>query len=480
MKCSITVIVLFLLFYCRTFTESTISNKENQFLKTQDPMQQEKIIIEMYEKKDQVPENQKDEFVNFFKNKDLDVAKEKLQELYYDPNFSQQKESIFTYSLKNLDDKNVSFVREELKKNVELYTPSLKHELLQLGTKEAATIFLDQIYLGREKLDAEIIHLFKNTQYVESLPVLINSIENHDYVEESFSAISEFRVEEADTFLVNVATDWNYPYREFGIAYLYKIDNKPLAISVYKNVLKNQIQKQRLVVLSLKGLEELYDFLEETDKEELKILLKKIKSQYPEIPLNQYRFSSLLEDLVPTKPKEVTTETPTTPNSSDVSKDQKLKREPIEKRKEIVVTKNEQKKEKIELNQTIKLKPKAIEKNKKYLQDLEKKFYVLFGEDGRQILIKINNALLTYSTSNSEKAKFVQKSYEVCFHVTDQEKILQSLKEGLMIHYSFHCIMKFIDKQYARNDLRIFALQEIFVLRRKEAEILIKNKKDFL
>ena len=103
----------------------------------------------------------------------------------------------------------------------------------------------------------------------------------------------------------------------------------------------------------------------------------------------------------------------------------------------------------------------------------------MFGEEGKQILIKINNALLTYADSNSEKAKFVQKSYEVCYRVNDQEKIRQFLKQGLLLNNSFRCIVKYVDEQYTRNDLKIFMLQELFVLKRKEAEILVKNKQKF-
>ncbi len=460
MKHNFVILFLFLL-YCRTFAENTISNNEKQFLETEDISKQETIINEMYLKKDQVPENQKDEFVNFFMNKDLDIAKEKLQELYYDPNFSNQKENIFKYSVKNLNESNFSFVREELKQHEEFYTPDVKEELLKSQSKESAAILLDQIYLGRENLDSEIIFLFKQTQYVESLPVLINSIENHNYVEESFSAISEFRVEEADNFLVNVATDWNYPYRDLGITYLYKIDNKPLAIRIYKDVLKNQIQKPTLVALSLKGLDQIFDYLEEIDKKELKVLLEQVQFLYPDLPLKEFRLSSILyKEPISIKPNHTNKE------------ESKKKFEPIKKD---IETKN--------LKQEVQKKQEKISKPQQTRQnnprDLQNKFQSLFGEEGKQILIKINNALLTYADSNSEKAKFVQKSYEVCYRVNDQEKIRQFLKQGLLLNNSFRCIVKYVDEQYTRNDLKIFMLQELFVLKRKEAEILVKNKQKF-
>ncbi|MFN3603527.1 MAG: hypothetical protein ACK4UJ_02320 [Leptonema sp. (in: bacteria)] len=477
MKAYVLVFFVVFSFYCKTFQQSTqsiIEEKDKEYQETQDTKKQDQILKDMYAKKDQVPENQKDSFVDFFMNKDSKTSEEILQNLYEDPNFSDQRKKIFDYNIKNLNSSNVDFVKREIREHPEYYTISLKQELLKLESKEAAEVLLDQIYLERQELDGEILYLFKKTHYVEALPVVVDSIEKQKYVEESFSTLSEFRVEEADLYLINTASDWSHPYREFALSYLYKIDNKPLAISIYIDVIRNHKEKPNLVLKTLQGIEELFEYLTEENKKEIQNLLPEIEKKYPDFPLVKLNQLKKAKKILEQENKEKT----------EISESKRIEIPP-NKKQENIQSKEEVQQKKKQIKQPQKTKEvetksyKLPAKDLKYMQKLGQKFFGLFGEEGSQILKKIHNSLLTYSDSNTERAKLIQKAYESCFRIFEKEKIREYLKQGLYVNKSWECVLNFIDKQYIRDDLKIFALQELFLIKRKEASEIIRNKKRF-
>lgn len=484
---------LLLSLYCKSMEQKIIS-KEQEYSQSQDLEKKEEIIQEMYKKKDQVPDELKDKYVDFFINKDSDSSKKILSELYKDPEYKNQKEKILNYHLNHIDENNIALLKKELAKNPELYTLSVKQKLLALGTKEAAEIILNQIYLEREELDGEILYLFRKTQFTDSLPVIIKSIENQKFVEEGFLTISDFRVEEADLFLINVSSDWNHPYRELGVAYLYKIDNKPLAISIYKDILKNQIEQKNLVLKSLNGLEKIIDNLTEKDKKEIRQLLPQIKKKYSGFNLDKLEFA-VLENTENQKDfinEDIKIQQEQTRNNKKEQKpklEQEIKKESKKVISEVIQTKKSkeeqileknksEKKEKVEENKSYNNKQKTEEpkKDNRYVQNLEKKFYGIFKQDTKEVITNIHNSLLSYSSSNSEKARFVIKAYENCYKISEEEKIRNYLKQGLFLKNSFSCILNYIDNQYRREDQKIFAFQEFFVLKRKHSEMIIKHK----
>lgn len=474
-------LIIFLLFlfsmYCKTM-EETIISKEREYNQTENFQKQEEIIQEMYKKKDQVPENLKDEYIDFFLSKDSESSRKIVIDLYKDPEYKNQRNRILDYYLNHIDENNIVFLKEEINQNPELYTLSVKEKLIALGTKDSAEIILNQIYLGREELDGEILYLFRKTQFTDSLPIIIKSIENQKFVEEGFLTISDFRVEEADLFLINVSSDWSHPHRELAVAYLYKIDNKPLAISIYKDILNNQIDQKNLVLKSLNGLEKAFDYFSENDKKEIGQLLPKIKKKYPDFALGKldllknYETKSQTEETVVTELKD---------KKNGKLNQEKIPEETHQKKTEEKKSLDEAKKEELrkkEQEQKLEEKQKVKEqiKDNRYVQNLEKKFYGIFKEDSKEIMTNIHNSLLSYSSSNSEKAKFIVKAYQSCYKISEEEKIRNFLKEGLFLRNSFSCILNFIDNQYRREDQKIFAFQEFFVLKRKHSEMIIKHK----
>ncbi|GIX42518.1 MAG: hypothetical protein KatS3mg129_2251 [Leptospiraceae bacterium] len=471
----IIVSIFTVLSFCKSFQQDTIIKSQSQLTQSQSIEEKNKIVENMYKKKDSVPENQKKDYIDFFiyASKETPLAISKLIALYNDPLYKNYKNYIFDQLIEQIEDPEVfSFIEKEIYKNPDLYNIKLKQKILQSKNKTLAEFLLNMIYLNKEILDPEIIYLFKETKLEESLPVLIQSIEKNQFVEECFSAISSIPTEEAQTFIINVASDYQHPYREIALGYLSKIDNKKLAYSVYFNILKNyHLEKDTILFKTLNSLKQIIPYLDESQKQEILTQLEKLKNNINlEKPIKE--LSLLLGQPIESIKKE-----------TDLNNEKQLKEIPEIKKainKDLVL---KQKQNKTEQKSNHK-KPQHLKKkkvphkafySKSYANKISKELEFLFLDDYKETQLNLHNALLTYAKSNSEKAKFIINAYREYYKIQNEEEIRELLSQGLFINQSIYGILSYVKKQYKRNDLQIYALTQLFAIKRKHAEKILEN-----
>lgn len=473
------LLILFSLFFsiisCKTFQKDTITESKKHFIQSQTLQEKNKIINKMYKEKDKIPEDLKKDYIDFFieTSQESQEAIKILIELYYDPLYKNYQNYIFNSMLDKIDNKDVfDFIEKEVYQNPELYSLKLKQKILQLNNKKMAEFLLNLIYLQKEILDPEIIYYFKTTQLEESLPILIESIEKNQFIEECFSTIAAFSTEDAQNFIINVASDYEHPYREIALSYLPKIKNKDLAFSIYLELLKNaDKEKDEILIKIIHSLKQFLPFLKEEQKNELINPLKDLqRKQNLKEPISDVLklLNIETENMIKITQKEdqISKESPNVKTNITNKNNQKLSKINLDKvNKE---TKNIQEQ-----------KPKIIKKNpyfsQKYAEKINKIFKKLFIDDYKEIQSNIHNSLLTYSKSNSNKAKFIKDAYKNYYQLNDDTEIDHLLKEGLFIHQSFYAILIYTKQQYQRNDLQIFALTELLNLKRVHSKKILEN-----
>lgn len=515
-------ILILILLNCNTFQKNTISKSQTKIQESSDKQEVEKIVENVYNKKDSVQDNQKGEFVEFFiRNiEESDTAKKSLINLHDDPNYIEQKELIWNNLIEHLENPEVfEFVQNEVLKNPELYDLNLKQKLLRMKDQKSAKLLLDLIYIEKETLDPDIIYLFKNTSYVDSVPILVQSIEDNKFVEESIVALSSIPSEDAETYIINLASDYQNPYRNIALSHIVNIDNKDLAYSIYKDILINKrMQNDITITTTLNSLKKLIPYLNQNQKQELKEILKTLplqhkqlsmellallytkeneennqnnvnleeKKQTQELNQNQEKINEIIKD------EQNTSDTKKTVIQSKQNKDNqnylyniensRKEKEPILKKEQTIKT-SEKDKIRIQTNNTkkpIENKKTQVQKTNsqystKYVQRISSNMRKLFPENSAEIRKKIHNALLTYSKSNSDRAKFVQSAYKQFYKIKSDEEVKELLKQGLFINQSFYAVLFYIQDQYKRKDLQVFVLQELFLIKRVESKKIIDN-----
>jgi len=470
MKSHLLLILMIILFSCKTFQkEDGGTTEKNQ------------QIDDMYKQKDNIAPDQKKEFIDYFVNEsDSPVALDKLTKLYDDPNYQNEKDYILENLIDHIENDQVySLIKKEIFANPNLYNAKIKQKLLESSSTNSAELLLNLIYLDQEKLDPEIIYFFKKTKYQEALPVLIQSIESNQFVEESFSAIADIPTEEVQNYLINSASDYEYPYRNIALSYLYKIDKKEIAYAIYKSILMNPSRESTTTLLiTIRSLQEIVPYLNDNQKKELiKILNPLLANKTLEAPI--YQLLSLLK--IDELPQQETTQK----TKQESKNNENVEPKPTEEKKIIPASKDVPSKP---------IQDKPIQENKKAKQNtqpkkhMSKAFYSkqyaqkvttnlkkLFPEDYKQTQLNIHNAFITYSNSSSERSNFVKKAYKQCYKIEKEEDLQAILKQGLFIHQSLYCVLVYTKNQYPRKDLQIYALTQFFAIKRSHATKIVEN-----
>jgi HEAT repeat protein len=464
---------MIILFSCKTFQKEDggTSEKDQQ-------------IENMYKKKDDIAPNQKKAYIDYFASEsDSPLALDKLIKLYDDPNYQNEKDYILENLIDHIDNEQVySLIKKEIVSNPNLYNAKIKQKLLDSSSKNSAELLLNLIYLNQEKLDPEIIYFFRKTKYEDALPILIHTIESNQFVEECFSAIADIPTEEAQKYLINSASDYEYPYRNIALSYLYKIDQKETAYAIYKSILMNPSRESTTTLLiTIRSLQEIVPYLNDDQKKELiKILNPLLTNKTLEEPINT------LLSLLRTVPQQETTQKTKEQEIKDnqtfepkpTLEPKKEEKKPIPEISKIDVPKKQMQESKNKMTKQDTQPKKHLSKafySQQYAQKVTTNLKKLFPEDYKQTQLNIHNAFITYSNSSSERSNFVKNAYKQCYKTEKDEDIQALLKQGLFIHQSLYCVLVYTKNQYPRKDLQVYALTQFFTIKRSHATKIVEN-----
>jgi hypothetical protein len=467
------LILMIILFSCKTFQKEDggTSEKDQQ-------------IENMYKKKDDIAPNQKKAYIDYFVSEsDSPLALDKLIKLYDDPNYQNEKDYILENLIDHIDNEQVySLIKKEIVSNPNLYNAKIKQKLLDSSSKNSAELLLNLIYLNQEKLDPEIIYFFRKTKYEDAISILIYTIESNQFVEECFSAIADIPTEEAQKYLINSASDYEYPYRNIALSYLYKIDQKETAYAIYKSILMNPSRESTTTLLiTIRSLQEIVPYLNDDQKKELiKILNPLLTNKTLEEPINT--LLSIIRTITQQETTQKTTEQETKDNQTFEPKptleQKKEEKKPIPEISKIEVPKKQMQESKNKMTKQDTQPKKHLSKafySQQYAQKVTTNLKKLFPEDYKQTQLNIHNAFITYSNSNSERSNFVKNAYKQCYKTEKDEDIQALLKQGLFIHQSLYCVLVYTKNQYPRKDLQIYALTQFFAIKRSHATKIVEN-----
>ncbi len=440
----------------------------------------------------------------------------KLMQLYQDPKTDKIK--IIKHFFAHLEKEDVNkFLLEEFKKepNILKTNDDLKNLLYKSVKSRTDGEFITQlVYLGILDLEPENIDIFKQYNVENSVNLLIKSIENKKFVKESFDAIGNISSADSSTFLIQESKNKKSPHRFYALYYLSNIYDKEEAANLYLDIIKNY--KTEISVhleISLERIKNLVSYLNKSEMEPLKINLVDIRKENPhlvnyinpildEIKIQTDVISHLpkenLKEKDETKKKLPPTVKRTDPNQKKSTVKKQVEKKP-DKKKEKSLKQKQKSQVSVNTNSVKKLekkeekKPEEKEKKKnvtvqkistshsqKYIKDLEKKMSQIHGIRSKEIMINIHNSLLTYAKSNSNSAKFIIQAYKTFYRIEEENKVRDILNQGIYTENSLKALLSYINDQYERDDIKILSLVQLLNLKRKDAEVFIKNIKEFI
>ncbi len=108
-----------------------------------------------------------------------------------------------------------------------------------------------------------------------------------------------------------------------------------------------------------------------------------------------------------------------------------------------------------------------------YRRRLGRAFDSAFQADSRILQNQIHSALLSYSDSEEDKAQFIYRSYRKQFG-GDDEGQRERLQDGINYPGSLSSVVWNVIEEYPDDPLRIFALSQLFAIKRWQATILLQ------
>lgn len=139
------------------------------------------------------------------------------------------------------------------------------------------------------------------------------------------------------------------------------------------------------------------------------------------------------------------------------------------------------------------VKTRKVKKNKRYSCSVKKKYPAswnkklqrMFNEQfdkdlAVEIKRQINNALITYASSNNSNSKLIRRAYKKSLNL-EEDLAKKAMKKGIRYPGSLSVIVWQINSEYKTDDMRIYALASIFGIDRwKSAEIINMVRKKCL
>lgn len=108
-----------------------------------------------------------------------------------------------------------------------------------------------------------------------------------------------------------------------------------------------------------------------------------------------------------------------------------------------------------------------------YRRRLDRAFDAAFQGDSQILQNQIHSALLSYRDSDEDKAQFIYRSYRRQYG-GDDEGQRERLKDGINYPGSLSSVVWNVIEEYPDDPLRIFALSQLFAIKRWQATILLQ------
>lgn len=458
---------------------STVSRSELDNVSHKIRSGDEQTLEDLFKRRRNVPDAEKDRYVEVIAQEKSDRSSVMLQELYRSPEFRNQRSGILKELIERKSESNAQFVRRSLAENPEVFSEELERALLRRADRASAETLLSMIEAGRTTLKPESIRLFGETSLKQALPLLIQHADEGSDTSITLQAIARIPARDASQYILDTAKKENHPAQLDAIRQLTAVPDQNEARTLLHSLIKHDPEAQLAALETLSGMgynEESYALvsdlyyrtedeairraaletmaaMRQIDPEDLAAEMKELRRSKDNAEKNAERRKKDQRSLKDAyrEPGRLT----------DIIRDQKQKKpKGIEEKPSTVI------------GRALYRLDESDSASDRYVARLNQSFRRLFKEDADEVRLRIHNALLACSSSKSNSAAFVQRSYQKAFGV-DQDRSEQLLKRGLRLQHSLDAVLASIIREYERKDLQIYALSSFFAIKRKQAEVLL-------
>lgn len=466
---------------------STVSRSELDTAQSLAESGQEQALQELFERRQNVPEKDKERYVEVIGEGKSDQSSVMLRELYTDPGYETQRPAILKELIERPGETDAQFVRKSVTANPELFGPELEAALLRRADRPSAETLLSMVEAGRTTLKPESIRLFGETSLQQALPLLIKHADAGNDTGITMQSIARMSTPESGQYIMATAQKGDHPARLDAIRQLAAAPDQDEARALLHSLIEHNPDTHVAALEALGGMgfnEESYDIVaalyhqsdDETTRQAAIQTMAAMRQIDPEaLAAELNRGKTEVEE------SEETEESTEEKVVKRVDRDQRsLKDAYRDPRRltDIVKDKNRQK-QVVKEEKPVAIKKKALYRldesaaaSRRYAARLDRSFQRLFGKDAGDVRLKIHNGLLTYAGSNSNNAAFIQRSYQKGFGV-EADRSKELLKQGLRLQHSLDAVITNITREYARKDLQVYALSSFFAIKRKQAEALL-------
>lgn len=459
-----------------------------QSLLTQDDIQKQQTSVEngnqaalekLYENRYQVPDQLKDDYVKAIGSAHSDTSSVMLRELFSNRRYANNRQAIIDQLAETDSETNAEFIRSKIKFEPELASNTVQNFLIKRADRPSAESLFQLIQQKYANLTEPVIQMFGEVGYTEALPLLISTADSGQNIEVAVDAISRFNTKPAGNYLLATAKSTDHPARIEAIRHLSVVEDQEESRQLLDSLL--DVDDSKVILAALESLammglqEESYNKVEHlyqnsSDKEVQDAALQTMATMR-KIEQDQI-VAELTESSQTTKRDTNITQTDNNQNKKNLIQTYK----DTTKLTDIISKSNKQKSTSVEKLPIKKRSLYQLDESeaaaKRYSQQIKRSTDRLFGKEAEVFRNQVNSSLISYSKSNSENAKFIQRSYERGFGV-DQANAKNLLQKGLSLSNSLHSILSAITYEYKRTDLQIYALSTFLQIKRKQAEQLL-------
>ncbi len=435
---------------------------------------QEQALVNLFDRRQDVPEAEKEHYIEAIASAKSDLSSVMLQELYNEPGYEARRPAILKQLIEQPGESDARFVQKSVTESPDLFSAELEQALLRRADRASAETLYAMIEAGQTELKPASIRLFGEAGLEDSLPLLIEHADAGKDIEVTMQAIARLGTNEAGQYILTTAQNAEHPARMAAIRRLSAVKDQDQARSLLHSLTIETHPETRIAALeALSGMgfhEESYDLakgLYEDDDKDVRLA-----ALYAMAAMRQVDPEALKEEL----------ETLNTANRQEEKESVTIQEEakPVLPRKRPATQKKVARQKKTGPAKTVRPTKKGLYRidesaagSRRHTGRLDRSFQRLFGREAGDVRLKIHNALLTYADSSSNNARFIQRSYQKGFGV-DEARAKELLKKGLHLPNGLDAILANIRREYRREDLQIYALSTFFAIKRRQAAALLE------
>lgn len=476
-------------------------------------------IDRLYEKRDSVIPADRSDYVQTLSQAPAEQSSVLLRSLFDEPRYATQKGEILHILAARPDETNADFIRSRLNREPDLYDAELESYLLARGDRASAETILNAVQAGRATLNPRTMEFLGSNALPGALPVLQTAASQPDKAEPAMAAIARLGTPEASQYLIETATSADHPARIAAIRHLSGAAEQDRARSTLHSILK-QSNDTRAVTAAQEALRDMgfnadsYQVLKEvyaktTDTEvrnaavETMATLRQVetvqlrkelgdpvnpskdttgllsdadaKKNAPNLPgrdgnrglVRAYSDTGRLTEIIQNTPvREPHARPDSEPSRRKMRRPQPAPDAGSDSTSPAPVQRGPARPQRIYRLENSNAASEA------YDRTLLHQMQGILGDDAQAVRLRMHNALLSFSDSDSGSAHFVVRAYQRGFGI-DEARAKELLKTGLHLPRSMPVILQAIQSEYSRPDMQIYALSSFFAIKRRHAELLL-------